>query len=87
MPISAGGALATAVFVFIACWNELLFALVLTNSKAATAPLAMVNFRTDWGIQWNAIGAGAVVLSTPVIVFAVAMQRYLIRGMTMGSVK
>lgn len=87
VPISMGGIVATGVFVFIAAWNEFLFALVLTNSYAPTGPLAMLNFRTQWGVQWDAIGAAAVMLSTPVIVFAVAMQRYLIRGMTMGSVK
>ena len=75
------------MFVFIAAWNEFLFALALTQSHAATAPLSVVGFRNEYGIQWGAIGAAAVMISTPVVVFAVAMQRYLVRGLTMGSVK
>ncbi len=87
LPLVAGGIVATSVFVFIAAWNEFLFALVLTNSHAATAPLATLGFRNEFGIQWGAIGAAALLISTPVIAFAVLMQRYLVRGLTMGSIK
>jgi len=87
LPLLAGGLVATGVFVFIACWNEFLFALALTQSNAATAPLSVVGFRNEYGVQWGAIGAAAVMISTPVVVFAIAMQRYLVRGLTMGSVK
>jgi ABC-type glycerol-3-phosphate transport system permease component len=87
LPLLTGGMVATGVFVFIAAWNEFLFALALTQSHAATAPLSVVGFRNEYGVQWGAIGAAAVMISTPVVVFAVAMQRYLVRGLTMGSVK
>jgi ABC-type sugar transport system, permease component len=82
-----GGIIATGVFVFIATWNEFLFALVLTNSRVATAPLAILGFRTEYGTQWAAIGAAALLISTPVIVFAILMQKYLVRGLTMGSIR
>jgi hypothetical protein len=68
-------------------WNEFLFALALTNTFAATGPLAMVSFRNEYGVQWTAIGAAALIISTPVVLFAVVMQRFLVRGLTMGSVK
>ena len=87
LPLITGGAVATAVFVFIASWNEFLFALALTNAHTATAPLSVVGFRNELGVQWDAIGASALVISTPVVLFAIAMQRYLVRGLTMGSVK
>ncbi len=87
LPLLAGGLVATGVFVFIAAWNEFLFALALTQSHAATAPLSVIGFRNEYGVQWGAIGAAALMISTPVVVFAVAMQRYLVRGLTMGSVK
>ena len=80
LPLVGGGVVATSVFVFIGAWNEFLFALVLTNSHAATAPLATLGFRNEYGIQWGAIGAAALLISTPVIAFAVVMQRYLVRG-------
>jgi ABC-type glycerol-3-phosphate transport system permease component len=87
VPLVAGGMVTTGVFVFIAAWNEFLFALALTQSHAATAPLSVVGFRNEYGVQWGAIGAAALMISTPVVVFAMAMQRYLVRGLTMGSVK
>ena len=87
LPLMTGGLVATGVFVFIAAWNEFLFALALTQSQAATAPLSVISFRNEYGVQWGAIGAAALLISTPVVVFAVAMQRYLVRGLTMGSVK
>jgi ABC-type glycerol-3-phosphate transport system permease component len=87
MPLSTSGIVATGVFVFIAAWNEFLFALALTNTYAATGPLAMVSFRNEYGVQWTAIGAAALIISTPVVLFAIVMQRFLVRGLTMGSVK
>lgn len=87
LPLVTNGIVATAVFVFIAAWNEFLFALALTNAHTATAPLSVVGFRNELGVQWDAIGAAALMISTPVVLFAVVMQRYLVRGLTMGSVK
>jgi multiple sugar transport system permease protein len=87
MPLSTSGIVATGVFVFIAAWNEFLFALALTNTYAATGPLAMVSFRNEYGVRWPDIGAAALIISTPVVLFAVVMQRFLVRGLTMGSVK
>jgi ABC-type glycerol-3-phosphate transport system permease component len=87
LPLVRGGLVATGVFVFIAGWNEFLFALALTQSNAATAPLAVVGFRNEYGVLWGAIGAASLMISTPVVIFAVAMQRYLVRGLTLGAVK
>jgi multiple sugar transport system permease protein len=87
LPLVTNGLVATGVFVFIAAWNEFLFALALTNAHAATAPLAMVAFRNELGVMWDQIGAAALLISSPVVLFAVVMQRYLVRGLTMGSVK
>ncbi|TCR64010.1 carbohydrate ABC transporter permease [Bosea sp. BK604] len=87
VPLVGGGLVATSVFVFIGAWNEFLFALALTQSNAATAPLAVIGFRNEYGVQWGAIGAAAVMISTPVVAFAVVMQKYLVRGLTMGAVK
>lgn len=87
VPLCAGGITAASVFTFIATWNEFLFVLALTNTKVATAPIAVLGFRTQFGTQWGAAGAAALVVSAPVIVFAIAMQKYLLRGMTLGALK
>ncbi|MFI5015391.1 MAG: carbohydrate ABC transporter permease [Hyphomicrobiales bacterium] len=87
LPLVSTGLVATSVFVFIAAWNEFLFALALTNAHTATAPLAIIGFRNEYGVQWGEIGAAALMISSPVVLFAVVMQKYLVRGLTMGSVK
>lgn len=87
VPIMRGGILATAVFIFVGCWNEFLFALILTAGHATTAPVALLSFRSSYGVEWDAISAGAFLVSLPVIVFAFIMQRYLVEGLTMGAVK
>lgn len=87
VPVMRGGILATAVFIFVGCWNEFLFALVLTSGHATTAPIALLSFRSSYGVEWDAISAGAFMVSLPVIVFAFIMQRYLVEGLTMGAVK
>lgn len=87
LPISASGIAATAVFTFIACWNEFLLALALTTHKAMTAPVITASFRTQMGILWGEVGAAALLISAPPILFAMIMQRYFVRGMTMGALK
>ena len=87
LPLAAGGIATTAVFTFIACWNEFLFAVILTNRNAVTLPVQAMAFRTQFGVQWAEMGAAAIVIALPVLIFALIMQRYLVRGMTMGAVK
>lgn len=87
IPVMKGGILATAVFIFVGCWNEFLFALILTAGHATTAPVALLSFRSSYGVEWDAISAGAFMVSLPVIIFAFIMQRYLVEGLTMGAVK
>jgi multiple sugar transport system permease protein len=86
-PVMRGGILATAVFIFVGCWNEFLFALILTGGHATTAPVALLSFRSSYGVEWDSISAGAFMVSLPVIAFAFIMQRYLVEGLTMGAVK
>ena len=80
LPIARGGITATAVFIFIAVWNEFLFALILTDTRAVTAPIAILSFRTTHGVEWDTISAAAFLVSLPVIVFAFVMQKYLVQG-------
>jgi ABC-type glycerol-3-phosphate transport system permease component len=86
-PLVRGGVMATSVFIFLAAWNEFLFAVILSDVDVATAPVAMLSFRSQYGIDWDSIGAASLVISTPVVVFAVAMQKYLVQGLTLGAVK
>ncbi|HEU4796789.1 MAG TPA: carbohydrate ABC transporter permease [Pyrinomonadaceae bacterium] len=88
LPLVSPGLAATAVFCLIVSWNEFLFALVLTQTDAAmTLPVGIAGRVTQFEIKWGVMSAAAVVAMMPILIFALAMQRYLIRGLSLGAVK
>ena len=88
LPLVSPGLAATAVFCLIVCWNEFLFALVLTQTDAAmTLPVGIAGRVTQYEIKWGVMSAAGVVAMMPILAFALAMQRYLVRGLSLGAVK
>ncbi len=88
LPLVAPGMAATAIFVFIAAWDEFLFALTFTNTDTArTLPVALNFFITSYEIQWNHLAAMAFLVTVPVLVMFSIVQRRLISGMTAGALK
>lgn len=87
LPLAAPGLAVSAVFCFIFSWNEFLFALMLTGSEAQTATVAVMSFWSSDAVQWGRIMAGSFIILIPGIVFVLTCQRWLVRGLTMGSVK
>lgn len=88
LPLAAPGLAATAVFCLIVSWNEFLFALVLTQTEAAmTLPVGIAGQVTQYEIKWGVMSAAGVVAMLPILIFALAVQRYLVRGLSLGAVK
>jgi multiple sugar transport system permease protein len=87
LPPALPGVVVSAVFSAIFSWNEFLFALILTQSQAATLPVGIPQLVTSRGIVWGQIAAVATVMAIPVFVFTVVFQKYLVRGLTFGAVK
>lgn len=88
LPLVAPGLAATAVFCLIVSWNEFLFALVLTQTDAAmTLPVGIAGRVTQYEIKWGVMSAAGTVAMVPILVFALAVQRYLVRGLSLGAVK
>lgn len=88
LPLVTPGLAATAVFCMITCWNEFLFALVLTQTDAAqTLPVGIAGRVTQYEIRWGVMSAAGVVAMVPILAFAMAVQRYLVRGLSLGAVK
>jgi multiple sugar transport system permease protein len=87
MPLVAPGLIATAILAVINAWNEFTFALVLTESQATTLPVATASLVQEFGIAWGPMTASGVLFTVPVLVFALLVQRNLIRGLTAGAVK
>jgi multiple sugar transport system permease protein len=84
LPVTLTGAAATSILSFLFSWNVFMFALVLTGSKAKTAPVALYNFVSYQEINWTQLSAAGAILLIPVLIFVILVQRDLVRGMTMG---
>lgn len=87
LPVVSGGLAVTAIFAFLASWNEFLFSLLLTSVRAQTTPVVIANFQSQFGLDWGGMTALAAVYSVPVIVLTLFLQRHIVAGLTMGAVK
>ena len=87
VPMAAPGILTAAIFCFILTWNEFLFALILTRHDAVTLPVGLVSFRTERGDLWELMSAAGVMITLPIFIMAMFIQKHFTRGMTAGAVK
>jgi multiple sugar transport system permease protein len=87
LPLSLPGMTATAIFCVINAWNEFVFANFLTSIQAKTVPTSVMTYLSVSGVQWGEMAATGVLAVLPVLFFAILVQRYMIRGLTFGSVK
>jgi len=88
IPLSLPGLAAVSIFTFTGAWNELLLALVLTTSESVrTAPLGLNYLITSDVLPWGPLMAGAVLSSVPLMILYFVAQRFMVQGMTAGSVK
>ncbi len=88
LPVVKPGLAATAAFCLVIGWNEFLFALIVAQTDAAvTLPVGIAGRVTQYEIKWGAMSAGGVVAMLPVFAFAAAMQKHLVRGLSLGAVK
>jgi multiple sugar transport system permease protein len=88
LPLALPGVATVLIFGFVQSWNEFLLATsLLTSGDKYPLPVAMFNFVGAHGVQWQYV-TGAVVLSTlPVVLLFLTVQRFLVRGLTVGAVK
>ena len=87
LPIVAPGLIATTIISIIFSWNEFMFAMILTGTEARTLPVAIAGFQTDRAIWWGQMAAALTLGTLPVLVFAMIVQRHLVKGLTFGAVK
>lgn len=87
MPLTATGLAATAIFAFITAWGDFFLALVLTNVEAKTLPVRTAEFQGLFKLDYKTAATAGVITSLPVLLLALAFQRYIIKGLTEGGVK
>ena len=87
VPVAMPGLAATALICFIFSWNEFMFAVNLTATRSATAPVFLVGFITNEGLFLARLCAAATLVSLPVLIAGFAAQDKLVRGLSLGAVK
>jgi multiple sugar transport system permease protein len=87
VPMARAGLFATAILTFVFAWNEFLFALVLTRTEVATYTVQVTHYFGGQSGFWAKISAMSVLGTLPIFVVVAFMQRYLVRGISLGAVK
>ena len=88
MPLSTPGIIATAIFSFIGAWNEYVYAYTfLSKQDSMTLPVGIQRFFTEFATDWPGLMAATFLMSVPVVVMFLVLQRYFVRALTEGAVK
>lgn len=87
-PLAAPALVITALFSFMSAWSEyLVAAVIMTSREMYTLPLGLKQFQSNFSTEWGLYAAGALVVAVPVMILFLALSRWLISGLTLGSVK
>ena len=87
LPLVLGALSSTTLLAAITIWNEFFFALVLTGTTTYTAPVAIMGLWTQYTVYWGSIAAGGMLISLPIVIVGLIVQRHLVTGLTFGAVK
>ncbi len=88
LPISKPGVTATIVWILIATWQEMIYALtVMTSKEMRTISVGILDFFGQWTIDYPTLFAGAIIVSVPIVVVFIFLQKYFVAGLAEGAVK
>jgi multiple sugar transport system permease protein len=88
LPLSLPGVVAIVVYAFVTTWNEFIFALVFAQDyRVKTLPIGIAEFSTEFNTDWGAVMAASLIMTLPVAILFLAMQKMFIGGLTAGAVK
>ncbi|KFC67417.1 Binding-protein-dependent transport systems inner membrane component [Devosia sp. LC5] len=88
MPLSTPGIIATSIFSFIGAWNEYVYAYTfLSRDSQMTLPVGIQRFFTEFATDWPGLMAATFMMSVPVVVLFLVLQKYFVRALTEGAVK
>ena len=87
LPVARPGIVAVGVFTFLNGWGEVLFASVLTTRDTRTLAVGLQAFSTQTDVRWNEMMAASIVISLPVLIAFLLVQRHLVQGLAAGAVK
>ncbi len=87
-PLAAPGVFTTGILVFIAAWNEYLFALTINSDDMwRTVPVGISMYQSQYSVPWGDISAATVIVTIPIVILVLFFQRRIVSGLTSGSMK
>lgn len=86
LPVARPGAVAAAILGFLIVWNDFFYALIITRSSTATAPVAVMNFISYDSVDWGAIAVASIALTLPILPLMMIANRYIVQSLS-GAVK
>jgi multiple sugar transport system permease protein len=87
LPLSGPGLVAVSAFAFLSAWNEFFMALIFTGSNTKTITVTVTEFSSQFGVDYGLMATGGVIGSIPPLLLAFLLQKYIVAGLTAGSVK
>jgi multiple sugar transport system permease protein len=87
LPLVVPGVITAAILSFIMAWNEFFFALILTGNDTRTLPVTIQSFVCSTGIEWGSLAAASIIVTAPVLIFAIMVRKGFIQGLTSGAIK
>ncbi|WP_062017873.1 carbohydrate ABC transporter permease [Aureimonas sp. AU4] len=88
LPLSVPGIVSVLVYAFVTTWNEFIFALCFaTDASVKTLPIGLAEFSTEFNTDWGAVMAASVIMTLPIALLFLSMQRLFVGGMTAGATK
>ncbi|HEY8541180.1 MAG TPA: carbohydrate ABC transporter permease [Pseudothermotoga sp.] len=87
LPLASAGIVVATVLAFLMSWNEFIYALILTGSKAKTAPIIVNGFLGQYAPLWGQLAAAGTVMLMPVFAITLSLQKYIIKGLSAGGIK
>jgi multiple sugar transport system permease protein len=87
LPIVKPGVATAAILSFIQSWNTFMYSVVLADSETRTLPVAVFGFLSYGGFDWGSLTAAATVITVPVMILALIVQKHIVGGLAVGGVK
>lgn len=87
VPLALPGVVAVGILGFLRAWNDVMFALLLTDENTRTVAVGITDYASQFEVQWHFVLTAGVVVSIPAVVFFILLQKYMIQGLTAGAVK
>ncbi len=87
LKLALPGILTASLLAFIYSWNNFMFSLVLSGARTITLPIAIFSFISYASVDWGGLMAASVVITVPILVMSVFLQKYIVGGLTAGAVK